>query len=61
MARAVSQRLRYDRLDFATTLSRCERAVGDLGLREKEAVELVQALNYYSRDLNLIPPTQERT
>ena len=55
MARAVNQRLRYDRPDFAATLARCEHAVGDPGLREKEAVELVQALNDYSRDLQLIP------
>ena len=55
MARAVNLRLRYDRPDFAATLARCEHAVGDPGLREKEAVELVQALNDYSRDLQLIP------
>ena len=55
MAGAVAQRLRYARHDFAATLTRCERAVGDPGLREREAVELVQALNDYSRDLHLIP------
>lgn len=60
MARAVTQRLRYDRQDFAATLARCELAVGDPGLREKEAVALVQALNDFSRDLELIPRTQEK-
>jgi hypothetical protein len=55
MARAVNLRLRYDRPDFAATLARCERAVGDPGLGEKEAVQLVQALNDYSRELQLIP------
>lgn len=60
MARAVSQRLRYDRPNFAATLARCEHAVGDPALREKEAVELVQALNDYSRDLELIPRAQEK-
>ena len=33
---------------------------GDPGLREKEAVKLVQALNDYSRDLELIPRAQEK-
>ena len=60
MGRAVSLRLRYDRPDFAATLARCERAVGDPGLREKEAVELVQALNDYSRGLELIPLAKEK-
>jgi len=60
MAHAASQRLRYDRQDFAATLARCEGAVGDPGLSEKEAVELVQALNDYSRDLELIPRAQEK-
>jgi len=55
MARAVQQRLRYDRQDFAGTLTRCELAIGDPYLREKEAVELVQALNDFCRDLQLIP------
>ena len=54
MGRAVSLRLRYDRPDLTATLARCEHAVGDPGLREKEAVELVQALNDYSRELQLI-------
>jgi hypothetical protein len=60
LAHAVSQRLRYDRRDFATTLVRCENAVSDPGLSEKEAVALVQALNDYSRDLELIPHSQEK-
>jgi len=60
MARAASLRLRYDRSDFAATLTRCESAVGDPGLRQKEALELVQALNDYSRDLGLIPRAQEK-
>ncbi len=55
MARAVGQRLRYERQDFAATLARCERAIGDPDLREKEAVELVQALNDFCRDLQLVP------
>jgi Domain of unknown function (DUF4350) len=60
MARAVSQRLRYDRANFAATLARCERAMGDPGLQEKEVVALAQALNDYSRDLELIPRAQEK-
>jgi len=60
MAHAASQRLRYDRQNFAATLARCESAVGDPGLREKEAVTLVQALNDYTRDLQLIPRAQEK-
>ena len=55
MAQAVNLRLRYDRPNFTTTLARCEHAVGDPSLQEKEAIELVQALNDYSRDLQLIP------
>jgi Domain of unknown function (DUF4350) len=60
MARAISQRRHYDRADFAVTLARCERGVGDPVLREKEAIELVQALNDYSRDLELIPLAREK-
>jgi len=60
MAYAAKQRLRYDRKDFAPTLARCENAVGDPGLREKEALGMVQALNDYSRDLELIPRAQEK-
>jgi len=60
MASAVSQRLRYDRPDFAAKLARCEHAIGDPVLREKEALELVQALNDYSRDLALMPRAQEK-
>jgi len=60
LAHAASQRLRYDRKDFAATLARCENAVSDPGLSEKEAVALVQALNDYTRDLELIPRAQEK-
>jgi len=55
MARAVEHRPRYDRQDFAATLARCETAIGDPDLREKEAVQLVQALNDFCRDLQLTP------
>jgi Domain of unknown function (DUF4350) len=55
MVRAVEQRLRYDRRDFAATLTHCETSIGDPDLREKEALKLVQALNDFSRDLQLVP------
>ncbi len=59
LARAVRQRLKFDDPDFARILLRCESVVHDPDLRNPEAVALAQALNEFSRKLQLISASHE--
>ena len=54
MARAIQSRHVGLDADFALTLRRCEDAVGDPDLTEKQALVLVQQLNQGARKLQLI-------
>ncbi len=55
LARAAQTRLGFNASGFAETLQRCEQAIVDPDLTERQAVELTQALNEYLRQLQLIP------
>jgi hypothetical protein len=59
MAAAVEQRLKYRNPAFAQTLLRAEALLNNYDLKEDEAVAVVQALNDYARDLQLIPAVGE--
>jgi hypothetical protein len=59
LARAAQTRLGFKQPGFAATLQRCETAIADHDLTEKQAVELTQALNDYLRQLQLIPGSRQ--
>jgi hypothetical protein len=60
LARAAQTRLGFNQPGFAATLQRCEHAIADLELTEKQAVELTQALNDYLRQLQRISGSHSR-
>jgi hypothetical protein len=56
---AVREQLGWREPGFVETMYRCERAALDPELSEDEAVQLVQALQQYTRVLRLSPRTQK--
>jgi len=54
MAAAIEQRLGYKNPEFAQTLLRAEGMISNYELKENEAVPVVQALNDFARELQLI-------
>jgi len=56
---AVRERMGWREPGFLETLHHCERAINDYELNEDEAVQLVQALQQYTRVLRLSPRTQK--
>ena len=60
MARAIQARRLALPANFGATLTRCEDAVGDPGLTEREALTLVQQLNHAARSLRLLAEIQEK-
>jgi hypothetical protein len=60
MARAIQARRLALPENFAATLARCEDAIADPGLTEREALTLVQRLNDAARSLQLLTEIQEK-
>jgi hypothetical protein len=56
---AVRERMGWREPGFIETLQHCERAETDPELKEDDAVELVKALEQYTRVLRLSPRTQK--